>query len=195
MKSSVEVNAMIMSYIQHKRSPIRQESYNEELALEEILYQLRPMLIKRCRHYFGYITEDLLQSGYLELMERMAVYDENRTDIPVLGYLNRMISCHYFSMKRKQSRDKDRFFVLEKEILEQLCDTNIDSAAPYCDLDELLCVLNPMERRLIVDHILMKKSLKSICISMEISYSYAKKLKSNSLLKLKQRYLTLNKKP
>lgn len=193
MKSSVEVNAMIMSYIQHKRSPIRQESYNEELALEEILYQLRPMLIKRCRHYFGYITEDLLQSGYLELMERMVVYDENRTDIPVLGYLNRMISCHYFSMKRKQSRDKERFFILEKEILEQLCDTNIDSTSS-CDLDELLCVLNPMERRLIVDHILGKKSLKSICISMEISYSYAKKLKSNSLLKLKQRYLMLNKK-
>lgn len=187
MKDSTEVNKMIMSYIQHKRSPDLKENLGEKHSLEEILHQLRPMLMKRCRHYFGYITEDLLQSGYLELIERMETYDENRTEIPVLGYLNRMISCHYFSMKRKESKESDRLCRFEKQLLENIQADEPSNYEYFFDINDLLIVLTPIERTLIQEHILKKQSLRSVAKKMNISYSYAKKIKAKSLIKLRHR--------
>lgn len=200
MKNSIEVNAMIMEYIHHKRSSNSElptdepltDDYDEDSALAEILNRLRPMLIRRCRHYFGYINEDLMQSGYLELIERMQTYDVQRTEVPVLGYLNRMISCHYFSLRRREGRDSDRLCMIEREVLENIHDPSVEQRDQQENLNDLLSVLSPRERQLVTEHILEKQSLKLVCKRMEISYSYAKKIKQASIWKMKEQYRKSN---
>ncbi len=179
MNQTQDVSAKILAYLHSTNTEER------SLFLEDILTKLRPMLLARCRYYFGYFTEDLVQQGYVRLIELIDAYDECRTEVPVLGYLNRMMACYYFSLNRKLRKEKERNFSLEEEVLENIRDDAEEERVFQNDVQELLKVLNEREYILIREHILRHKTLKSVCEKMNISYTYGKKIKQTSLRKMK----------
>ena len=106
----------------------------------------------------------------------MDEYDPSRTEVPVLGYLNRMIACYYFSLNRKMRKDRERLLSFEQETLESVL---VAEDAPKYEYDwkKILSVLNEKEYRIVTEHILNKKTLKTLSHRMHISYPYAKKLR------------------
>ena len=152
----VQYQATELSDDTEEKNQKREEEKKE--LLTKILNALKPMLLARCSYYFGYTTEDLIQMGYARMIELLDEYDPSRTEVPVLGYLNRMIACYYFSLNRKMRKDRERLLSFEQETLESV---------------------------LVAEHILKKKTLKTLSHRMHISYPYAKKLKSSALKKLR----------
>lgn len=178
----VQYQATELSDDTEEKNQKREEEKKE--LLTKILSALKPMLLARCSYYFGYTTEDLIQMGYARMIELLDEYDPSRTEVPVLGYLNRMIACYYFSLNRKMRKDRERLLSFEQETLESVF---VAEDAPKYEYDwkKILSVLNEKEYRIVTEHILKKKTLKTLSHRMHISYPYAKKLKSSALKKLR----------
>lgn len=178
----VQYQATELSDDTEEKNQKREEEKKE--LLTKILNALKPMLLARCSYYFGYTTEDLIQMGYARMIELLDEYDPSRTEVPVLGYLNRMIACYYFSLNRKMRKDRERLLSFEQETLESVL---VAEDAPKYEYDwkKILSVLNEKEYRIVTEHILKKKTLKTLSHRMHISYPYAKKLKSSALKKLR----------
>ena len=155
----VQYQATELSDDTEEKNQKREEEKKE--LLTKILNALKPMLLARCSYYFGYTTEDLIQMGYA-----------------------RMIACYYFSLNRKMRKDRERLLSFEQETLESVL---VAEDAPKYEYDwkKILSVLNEKEYRIVTEHILNKKTLKTLSHRMHISYPYAKKLKSSALKKLR----------
>ena len=54
----------------------------DELAIEEIINEFRPMLKALCRQYFltGMDSDDLMQEAMLGLIQAVNLYDDKRND-------------------------------------------------------------------------------------------------------------------
>lgn len=189
MNDAKQVSKWIVQYQATELSDDKEENTQKREAkkkelLTKILDALTPMLLARCSYYFGYTTEDLIQNGYTRMIELLDEYDSSRTEVPVLGYLNRMIACYYFSLNRKMRKEQERLLSFEQETLESVL---VAEDAPKYEYDwkKILSVLNEKEYKIVTEHILNKKTLKTLSDRMHISYPYAKKLKSSALKKLR----------
>lgn len=187
MNDTKQVTEWIVQYQAIERS---QDTENQKKKQEQkelltnILTALTPMLFARCSYYFGYTTEDLIQNGYARMIELLHEYDSSRTEVPVLGYLNRMIACYYFSLNRKMRKEQERLQSIEQDTLESALVAEDTHHYEY-DWKNILSILNEKEYKIVTEHILKKKTLKTLCFGMHISYPYAKKLKSSALKKLR----------
>lgn len=189
MNDATEVTNWIVQYrtIELSNDKEQEEKEKKEL-LAKILEALRPMLLARCSYYFGYTTEDLIQLGYARMIELLDEYDSSRTEVPVIGYLNRMIACYYFSLNRKMRKEQERMVSFEQETLESVLVAEVVPKYDY-DWQKILSILNEKEYTIVKEHILNKKKLNTLCQGMCISYPYAKKLKSSAIKKLRHQLL------
>lgn len=82
--------------------------YNEgdQNAVEEIISSVEPILRKRCRYYFEFENEELIQAGRDRCLVLIDRYDSRFVGVKFLGYLSRMISCFYWELKNSQLKVK-----------------------------------------------------------------------------------------
>lgn len=155
--------------------------------LEPALLALKPMLCKYCKYYFGFVSEDLIQDGYVELIRLINLYDDKHTDVPILGYLKRMTGWFYYSKKRKAAKNQDTECHLT-DVMESIIGDEHNNIEEYDENDAVhsfLNTLNDKESEIVKRHILYEQPLVVVCKEMEISYSYGKKLKNSALKKMK----------
>ena len=91
--------------------PLEIEKYEmiEQLAVKaskgcshsesELLELFTPLLISKCKFYFGKYDEDLIQDGKVRLIELIRLFDPERGS-HFCGYVKYMISTFYWNAKR-----------------------------------------------------------------------------------------------
>ncbi len=156
-------------------------------SLEVLLEILHPLLCSKCKHYFGYVDDDLYQNGVMRTLELIYAFDFDK-NTRFLGYMKFMLSCFYWELKKEELKGK------EKERLTDAIHEEKEYVEDFEDLEmkEIFSVLNEKELKVIQKHILYGHTLIEVSKSMNISYNWAKQLKYNGLKKLKNFYADLS---
>ena len=158
----------------------------KKIHLENLLVFLRPLICKKIRHYFGFYNEDFLQDGYLKSIELIERFDMNR-DIRFIGYMERMLGCYFFDMKKKQS-SKPELILFDEAFGQQPL---FEGGYFDVELKDLIKNLKEKEKIIVIRNIIEKKKLKDIALEIDVSYPYAKELKRKVIKKL-QNYLNID---
>lgn len=188
---AVEIEEMAFNNETQERYLIFEEllqRYNEgdHEAAGEIITRIEPMIMKRCKHYFGYVDEDLMQQGRMRCIILIQRYDRNFVGVKFLGYLNRMLSCYFWDLKKLDLK-KERFeqYYGENE-QKRLYEIKYDEAGyDEVELESLISCLNEKERYVVRANILIGKKLIDTAKELGISYEYSKDIKKSALKKLR----------
>ncbi len=151
----------------------------KEEYLRRLIEYITPLIKKKIRHYFGYIDDDLLQTGYVRSIELIDNYDTNR-NVLFMGYMKRMLGCYFFDEKRKQGKKAESV-----EYNEEYMEPETELGYFDIELKDLLKGLPKKERYIVQRHIIERGLLKSVAKELDISYVYAKELKRNAIKKLR----------
>ncbi|SHI61499.1 RNA polymerase sporulation-specific sigma factor [Geosporobacter subterraneus DSM 17957] len=95
------------------QSLVTKAQRGEREAVAELIERLKPLIYASARrYYFGEgDKEDLLQEGYLKLLELLDKFDMSR-GIPFLGFIK--VHLKYFYMEKgKDSKKEAAFYILE----------------------------------------------------------------------------------
>lgn len=155
-------------------------------AMADLIERLEPLIATSCRHYFGYVDEDLMQQGRLRCIILVRSFDLLR-GIRFLGYMKTMVGCYFWDLK------KDHIKLAENEMpMTQDSEDYIKSRSfldlAYADVEiyDLLLILTKKERYIILKNVIGQEMLAKVARDMGISYSYAKDLKNAALSKLRK---------
>lgn len=159
----------------------------EEEALGEIIQRVEPMIAKRCRYYFGYADEDLMQDGRMRCIVLIRKYDSNFVEGRFLGYLNNMLSRYFWDLKKVELKKAKYEYPAADEGSRSM------NAMPYEEagygevelLDFIEC-LREKEKYIVRENILAGKKLTDTARELGISYEYSKDIKKSALAKLRK---------
>ncbi|OPJ55302.1 sigma-70 family RNA polymerase sigma factor [Alkalithermobacter paradoxus] len=147
-------------------------------SLESLITTLKPLIISKCKHYFGYVNEDLYSDGILRSIELIKNFDFEK-NTKFLGYMEYMLSCFYWDKKRKLLKESENEMLIDDSI-----EHSYEEDYSFIDIEECLSMLNDKERYIITQHILNGDTLVNISKNLNISYKYTKSLKSKAIKKL-----------
>ncbi len=147
-----------------------------------------PLLISKCRFYFGKYDEDLIQDGKIRLIELTRAFDPEKGS-HFCGYIKYMISTFYWNTKRH---------ALALGALEGMCGSEDDyshsavssfKGIEYADLNMLVDSLPRLHKKLV--NLVFYNDLTVLQASkeLEISYSYALRIKAEAVRTLRKSYL------
>lgn len=102
---------------------VKRALQGEQKAVEELLMQLRPLVLAYSRRYGGRqgMDEDAFQEGMLEILGGLKDYDVSR-NIPFLAYITTRIRYYYHNRRRREKL----CYSLEEKV-------GIDAAATFLD--------------------------------------------------------------
>jgi RNA polymerase sporulation-specific sigma factor len=155
-------------------------------SLEKLLDMLKPLLISKCKHYFGYINEDLYQNGVIKSIELISNFDFKK-NTKFLGYMKFMISCFYWDQKKDELKSKEISIDFDDNQSKEIYTEDFSNIETI----EALSILNNTEIKVVEKNLIQGHSLLEIAKEMNISYSWVKRVKSQAIKKL-QKYYSLN---
>ncbi|KXZ40561.1 RNA polymerase sporulation-specific sigma factor [Alkalithermobacter thermoalcaliphilus JW-YL-7 = DSM 7308] len=147
-------------------------------SLESLIDALSPLIKAKCKHYFGYVDEDLYSDGILRLIELINDFDFEK-NTRFLGYIEYMISCFYWDKKRRQLKESSKEIIVD-EYIEHIYEEDFS----IIDIQDIFSILSDKEKYIIIENVLNKDTLVNISKDLNISYKYAKLLKSRAIRKL-----------
>ncbi|KDR94942.1 RNA polymerase sporulation-specific sigma factor [Peptoclostridium litorale DSM 5388] len=169
----------------------------EELAIKaskgcsqsesKLLELFTPLLISKCKFYFGKYDEDLIQDGKVRLIELIRLFDPEKGS-HFCGYVKYMISTFYWNAKRH---------IMALGDVEGVCGSEGDysssaisdfSGIEYAELHMLVDSLPSIHKNLIGLVFYEDLTILQASRSMGISYSYALKIKSDAMGMLRSSY-------
>ena len=171
-----DYNVVQSELLKYKNSIKRDE---KKKYMEQLLIYLGPLIKKKIRHYFGKVDEDLLQCGYAKAIELTDAFDLDR-DIRYIGYMQRMMGCYFYDIRKKQAVNEAITLFDESYISPEY-----DNGYEEIECRDLLECLNDSQKYLIIQNIMYQRKLKDIAEELEISYAYSKEVKREALKKLK----------
>lgn len=156
-------------------------------SLVILLEKLEPLIISKCRHYFGTINEDLFQSGRLCCIESIQKFDFSFENIKFLGYQKIQLDYYFRDLKRSQIKHDSHEYLLSSEG-DGLIESNIYEEEGYSivEIKSALSILADKERYIVEHNIMQGETLKKIATDLGISYDYSKEIKKKALLKLRK---------
>lgn len=152
---------------------------DRKIYMEQLLLYITPLIKKKIRHYFGKVDEDLLQCGYAKAIELTDAFDLGR-DIRYIGYMQRMMGCYFYDMRKKHSA-----YDAVTSFDESYISPENDNGYEEMECSDLLSCLNDSQRYIVIQNIMYQRKLKEIAAELDISYAYSKELKRSALKKLK----------
>ncbi|CAH2215058.1 sigma-70 family RNA polymerase sigma factor [Tepidibacter aestuarii] len=165
---------------------VKKSQNGDKDSLEKLLDTLKPLLISKCKHYFGYINEDLYQNGVIKSIELIQNFDFKK-NTKFLGYMKFMISCFYWDQKKDELNSKEVSVNFDDN---QSKDVYIEDFSNI-ETIEALSILNATEIKIVEKNLIQGHTLLEISKEMGISYSWVKRVKSQSVKKL-EKYYSLN---
>lgn len=149
-------------------------------AMQKIIEMFRPLVIAAIKRAYDEVSSDLLQDGYLRIIELTEAFDEKR-GIKFPGYLK--VNLMYF-FRNKKSKKRVTLIYVQPELLRG---KSVQDEASF-ELMSLKKVLKPKENYIIKRSVIDGDSLKMVSKELNISYSYAKRLKASAAKKLRKEY-------
>ena len=156
-------------------------------SLVILLEKLEPLIISKCRHYFGTINEDLFQSGRLCCIESIQKFDLSFENVKFLGYQKIKLDYYFRDLKRSQIKHDSHECLLNSEgnnLIEG--STYEEEGYSIVELESVLDILGDKERYIVEHNIMQGETLKETSINLGISYDYSKELKKRAIQKLRE---------
>ena len=159
---------------------VRLAQTGDVAALGTLIESISPLIKSKCKHYFGFVSEDNYQNGVLKSIELILSYDFER-NTRFLGYMKYMLSCYFWDLKKEELKHLQREICKEQE-------SEIAYEEDYSSLEvkEVLSVLNHKELEVITSCIIEGNTLVKTSKDLNISYNWTKQLKKSGLLKIKK---------
>lgn len=176
---------------------VKEAIQGDSKAIEELLVQLRPLVIAYSKRYGGRqgMDEDAFQEGMLEILEGLEDYDPHRK-IPFLAYITTRIRYYYWNRRR---REKTCYYLEEKigsdgttTFMDNIEDTtcNIEEGCikqeAYKKLKEAIEELTQCQKEIVIQYYFGHKTLKEIANKRGIHPISVAKTKGLALKKLKE---------
>ncbi|SDJ90635.1 RNA polymerase sigma factor [Natronincola ferrireducens] len=169
----------------------------EKEAIEQLLLQLRPLIIAYSKRYGGRegMDEDAYQEGLLEILEGLQDFDSAK-NVPFLAYITIRVRYYYLNKRRKVKSH----FSLEADIgdsegislIDLLEDTTAKVEETYMEMEEsqrlkeAIHRLTSCQRDIILQYYFHRKTLKEIAAIKGIHPISVAKTKATGLKKLKK---------
>lgn len=158
--------------------------YGDKESMEELIKRIEPLIISSCKHYFGYIDEDLFQQGILKFIMLLHEFDAKR-GVKFLGYIKKMLNCYFWDLKKENLKLVENEVSITQENERYINDRCFaESGYAEVEIDDLLNALTEKERYIIIRNVMEKRKLVDIAREMGINYDYAKTIKKSALSKL-----------
>ena len=158
----------------------------DENAEAALIQMFEPLLKSRCRHYFGYCDEDLIQLGSIRMLELIRAFDPTLCDNKFTGYVNRMISCYYWNLKKSEIRKAKEMQPTDySEVPIQLLSYQ-ENGFEQIEIRELLATLEHEQRCIILQNILYGKTIEQVAKALGIASERVKYQKRKALAKLRE---------
>ena len=165
---------------------VRMSQEGDKDSLEKLLDILNPLLISKCKHYFGYISEDLYQNGVIKSIELINNFDFKK-NTKFLGYMKFMISCFYWDQKKDELNSKEVSVDFNDNQSKEVYVEDFSNIETL----EALSILNATELKVIDKNLIQGHTLSEIAKQMDISCSWVKQVKAKAVKKL-VKYYNLN---
>lgn len=176
---------------------IKRSLAGEKQSIEELIQQLRPLVLSYSKRYGGRqrMDEDAYQEGILEILEALKDFDASR-NVPFLGYITVRLRYHYQNKRRKQkliyslnevvgdSEDTCFLDLIEDEnsYVEEICIKTEENQ----ELMKAIESLTQCQRNIITQYYFHKKPLKRIAMERGIHPVSVSKTKASALKNLKK---------
>lgn len=159
---------------------------NGKKIMEDILKRLKPLILSRAKHFFGYVSEDMLQDGILKAIELINGYEPDKNK-SFAAYMKFMMNAFFWEQKRRELLNRKREEIKQiREEYSKISYTEEDFERAH--VEELMSCLEEGEKTLVKRHILGGLNLKSTCQSMGITYRQGRYMRQKAIIKLKAGY-------
>ncbi len=150
-----------------------------------LIEMLEPLMVKKCRHYFGYVNEDLLQQGRIRTLELIRRFDPSKKEIRFLGYMERFLNCFFWDLKRTELKAKTRsvFLSVDEESPESIFYD--EPGFESIEMRDLLESLDKTQRYIIMQNVMYGATLERIGTTLKLPRDRVKYLKKKALMTLR----------
>ncbi len=150
-----------------------------------LIEMLEPLMVKKCRHYFGYVNEDLLQQGRIRTLELIRRFDPSKKEIRFLGYMERFLNCFFWDLKRTELKAKTRsvFLSVDEESPESIFYD--EPGFESIEMRDLLESLDKTQRYIIMQNVMYGATLERIGMTLKLPRDRVKYLKKKALMTLR----------
>lgn len=150
-----------------------------------LIEMLEPLMVKKCRHYFGYVNEDLLQQGRIRTLELIRRFDPSKKEIRFLGYIERFLNCFFWDLKRTELKAKTRsvFLFADEESPESI--SYDEPGFESIEMRDLLESLDKTQRYIIMQNVMYGATLERIGTTLKLPRDRVKYLKKKALMTLR----------
>ncbi len=150
-----------------------------------LIEMLEPLMVKKCRHYFGYVNEDLLQQGRIRTLELIRRFDPSKKEIRFLGYMERFLNCFFWDLKRTELKAKTRsvFLFADEERPESI--SYDEPGFESIEMRDLLESLDKTQRYIIMQNVMYGATLERIGTTLKLPRDRVKYLKKKALMTLR----------
>ncbi|WP_053954698.1 sigma-70 family RNA polymerase sigma factor [Inediibacterium massiliense] len=170
----------------------------DESMKEEILKRLRPLVIASMKRYFydAKNFSDLLQDGYIKILECMDDFDEERK-VHFLGYVKIQLKYFYMEKRRKRVYDISLNTPIgegEDELLDLLKDEDMNIEKELLEteqcmrLKDALKALSPKQKKVMIYYYGKGMNMKKIAKLEGVHYQSIVKIKNRAIKKLKEKF-------
>ncbi|MDO5061737.1 MAG: sigma-70 family RNA polymerase sigma factor [Peptostreptococcaceae bacterium] len=154
----------------------------------ELILMLEPLIVKYCRHYFGYASEDLVQQGRIRALELIRRFDPEKAEIRFLGYMTKFVTCFYWDLKKAELRKSQSISYYSEDELDRA--SYDEKGFLQIEVDDLLRPLDQEQRYILTQNVMYGMPLGKIGEQLSLSTDQVKYLKKKALGHLrKQNYV------
>lgn len=152
----------------------------------DLIVELEPLIKKKCKYYFGYLDEDLLQMGRMKLLILIRSFDFEKTEIKFLGYIEKFISYYYLDLKRGEVKKSDREFSTDFTNLSENDVLYNEKGFANIHIEDTLAKLPEKEKMIIEKNVIHQEKIETVANDMNLSKEQVKYLKKKALNRLKK---------
>jgi RNA polymerase sigma factor (sigma-70 family) len=173
---------------------VRLSKHGDKKAAEELLLRMEPLIFKtiKARFFDSRDREDMIQQGYLIVLECIRAYDESKNEL-YPGYLKKAL---YYGLFQRPKIEEVQCLNSELEdgieLIDLIEDIQADAAEEAIRNNECLCLkeavkmLPEKQRYIITERFFKSRELKDIAADRGISYSCVIKQQARAMTNLRK---------
>ncbi|SHF62417.1 RNA polymerase sporulation-specific sigma factor [Caldanaerobius fijiensis DSM 17918] len=152
-------------------------------AIEMLVEKLKPMIVATAYRFNRYDVDDMVQEGYIVLLQCIKDYDCDRGAF--LAYFKTKLKYHILNLLRKV---KDTLPIMEELVADEGGGPEINflEKMEHLELEKALRCLGEKQRDIVIRYYIKEQSLSEIARSQGKHYMSAVRLKERALKKLRE---------
>lgn len=152
----------------------------------ELIKKFEPLIIKRCRYYFGKVDEDLLQMGRIKLLELIRQFDSSKREVKFSGYISKFLDYFFWDIKKSEMKKLDKEIIPTSDKELPLEASYEDRGFEKVEVADLLDKLDEKQRYVITNHVMMGATISNVGKRLNLTNEQVKYLKNKALWQLRE---------